>query len=121
MNHDQLDKVLFRCRQKVCNRKDSSYDDTTKSFKYNLVSISFKLYSKVIHYEIENVLLLYRLGPSSRQNDKVTAASSSKNSVTKASHHKLSLSYVTGEDTRFRSCYHLLVKLLFNVTIRTHP
>lgn len=36
--------------------------------------------------------LLYRLGPSSRQKDSVNVASSSKNSVAKASHHKLSLS-----------------------------
>lgn len=37
-------------------------------------------------------LLLYRFGPSSKQNVKVRVASSSKNSVAKASHQRLSLS-----------------------------
>lgn len=37
--------------------------------------------------------LLYRFGPSSKQNESVIVASSSKNSVVKASHHKLSLSW----------------------------
>lgn len=36
--------------------------------------------------------LLYLFGPSSRQKESVSVASSSKNSVAKASHHKLSLS-----------------------------
>lgn len=38
------------------------------------------------------VFLLYLFGPSSRQKESVRVASSSKNSVAKASHHKLSLS-----------------------------
>lgn len=37
-------------------------------------------------------LLLYRFGPSSKQNERVKVASSSKNSVAKASHQRLSLS-----------------------------
>lgn len=37
-------------------------------------------------------ILLYRLGPSSKQNVTVNMASSSKNSVVKASHHRLSQS-----------------------------
>lgn len=37
-------------------------------------------------------VLLYLFGPSSRQKESVRVASSSKNSVAKASHHKLSLS-----------------------------
>ena len=44
----------------------------------------------------EFLYLLYRLGPSSRQNDSVNVASSSKNSVANVSHHKLSLSCKTG-------------------------
>ena len=37
-------------------------------------------------------VILYLLGPSSRQKESVMVASSSKNSVVKASHHRLSLS-----------------------------
>lgn len=37
--------------------------------------------------------LLYVLGPSSRQNERVSVASSSKNSVQNASHHRISQSY----------------------------
>lgn len=42
--------------------------------------------------EMPAVILLYLFGPSSRQKESVRVASSSKNSVAKASHHKLSLS-----------------------------
>ena len=55
--------------------------------------------SKYYYYFRSNIcvrifILLYRLGPSSRQNVRVRLASSSKNSVAKASHHRLSLSSV---------------------------
>lgn len=41
---------------------------------------------------VETNNLLYLLGPSSKQNASVNDASSSKNSVAKASHQRLSLS-----------------------------
>lgn len=57
---------------------------------------------KVPHNDVNNIVtstlyLLYLLGPSSRQKVSVNVASSSKNSVANASHHKLSLS--CGEET----------------------
>lgn len=42
--------------------------------------------------EKQTSFLLYRFGPSSKQNERVNVASSSKNSVAKASHQRLSLS-----------------------------
>lgn len=56
----------------------------------SLITNIFEMYL-LLHVVIVGHLL-YLFGPSSRQNESVSVASSSKNSEAKASHHKLSLS-----------------------------
>lgn len=50
----------------------------------------------LLNVECLQKFLLYRLGPSSRQKVTVSMASSSKNSVVNASHHRLSQSWWSG-------------------------